>query len=166
MAMRAPQPEKDRIAVMLRKLEGNASEEVSTGASIALVRMGLKDRAAQRELVDRVDSTPMFRHLGGFLSDSLALANEPRLREKIELKEAVETDNHLNAALKPLGLRVEFDWPTADAHRTSRAHTAFELIERHTTGSRVIERGVIRPFRNPWQALERWREILKVDGSK
>ena len=161
MAMRSARAEQDRIADLFRKLENDASIEVSTVASIALVRLGRKDRAAHRALVDRVDGSPMFGRYADSLCESLSIATEPRLREPIELKAAIETSEDINAAIKPLGLRAEFDLSVEERTRTGRTLAVFEILRRHSNLSMVVEKGVIRMHLRSWSALEKWSEILK-----
>ena len=163
MAMRSGKEAKDRVATYFKKLEENPAAGLSAIASIALVRLGLKDRAAQRTLVDLVDSSPRYRQYGGFLCDSLALAHEPKLRERIDLKRAIETRDDLNEALMPSGLRVEFEGPVRERIREGRTLTAYQVVRRACALSMTVEKGVIR-FAWPgqtWASVEQWGELLK-----
>ncbi|HZL70839.1 MAG TPA: HEAT repeat domain-containing protein, partial [Planctomycetota bacterium] len=163
MAMRSGKEVQDRVAAYFRKLEENPAMGLATIASISLVRMGLKDRAAQRTLIERVDSSPMFRQYGGFLCDSLALAHEPRLRERIDSKRVIETRDDLNEVLKPSGLRAEFEGPVRERIREGRTLTAYQVVRRACALSMTVEKGVIR-FAGPrqtWASVEQWGELLK-----
>jgi hypothetical protein len=166
LAMATEAKERDVLEACIRKLESSENLDLARSASIALVRMGRKDRAAQRALVERhlATFTNDWMQQATFLCESLLAVNEPKLNEIIEVKQPIESLKDLNAVFEPCGLRVEFDWQTGFTVPAGTRLTRFDLFrklpyQKLPPGPPIMDKRVIR-FMHHEQALEYWKDWL------
>jgi hypothetical protein len=164
MALRENPERRTEVERVFKRLEKHLSRHISDGASIALIRLGCKDRQAQREIAQRLaTSAPRWRILHYMhLSESLALANDSRLRQSIEIREDVESLEAMNSILKPSGLKVEGEHLTVMRLRKGRRITLFEVVRNVSPPlAPVFENGVITFLHHEADPIDRWCSFLR-----
>jgi hypothetical protein len=166
MAFSLSEKEQEPLVAGLKALENHAAETVRHAASIALVRMGRKDRNAQWELVNRFVSTNLASsHLSAmYLAEAVALANEERLRRPAELKEKIESMDGLKRALQTVGLELDLGsaaWRVSNIRiREGRKLTWHQVLERSSVSLPFVLDGDTIRCMEPEAALEFWLKRL------
>jgi len=112
LAARSSQKDRDEVALKLKTLLKDPSDNVRFTVGAALVRLGKVDHVGQLELIRQFEETPIFpQELVVALTDALLEAHEPATFAKLikwfDLPRAIETEADIEAALRPLGLRPE-----------------------------------------------------------
>jgi HEAT repeat protein len=107
-----PQKDRDAAVKLVEPLERDTVEDVRFAASLALMRMGAKDLAAQRDLLKRLDQTSF--HFRWIMVDECVIAlaqihekdGYDKLFREVVLKKPVESVDDLAALLETLGLKM------------------------------------------------------------
>ena len=186
-AVLPPGEPRDQAMRKLEALEKHEDADLRAAASVGLLRLGKKDRAAQLGLLKEIASRELL--LGGTRSDPtgkmIGIQADPVFPDLLEslwqihdpegfrawhrfgdLGRSVSTAAELEAELKERGLQVELPQGLEFWGRLSKGSscTAAQLLERLTTGSRgwvTVWAGGKVTIRRLYDAFDGWHDFLR-----